>query len=374
MSSLPDQFVAPIGFVFAGALALGGVQALSRLAILNVWLPDRPNGRSSHFEVTPRSGGIAIFAAWLAATAVAVAFSGYAALRDEALIFAPLAAAVFLLGFADDARSMRAMHKLAGQFALAIVFVLVYGPLVAAPAPFGGMETLGVLAAPITIFWIVGFMNAFNFMDGVNGIASACAAFALAAFAVAAAVMGAPFWSLSAGLLAITLVGFLPLNFPRARLFMGDNGSQLVGFFIAAAAVGAANNSGGAVSALFIPVAMTPFILDVSFTLAHRAVRGRNIVLAHREHVYQLLLRLGFSHAAVTSVYLGLTALSTLAATLMLRLPVEWQWAAPAFMIACLAPAGLKVFRLAQAKGLLHDAPEAAPAQPLVGDRQSAAE
>ncbi|MCD8492077.1 MAG: hypothetical protein LRY51_09320, partial [Geovibrio sp.] len=73
-------------------------------------------------------------------------------------------------------------------------------------------------------------------------------------------------------------------------------------------------------SALFIPTAMAPFIFDVGFTLLHRAARGRSIPTAHREHLYQLLLRLGLSHAAVTSIYLSLTALSTAAAIAMLRL------------------------------------------------------
>ena len=365
MSNLPDQFVGPIGFVFAGAAALGGVQLVARLAILGGWLPDRPNDRSSHIEITPRSGGVAIFLAWTVATAVAVAFSGFAALRHEAALFAPLAFGVFALGLADDALGVRAMHKLFGQFVVAIAFVLICGALSVAPLPFGGLTELGSLAAPVTVFWIVGFMNAFNFMDGVNGIAAACAAFALAVFAVAAAVTGAPFWSLASGLLAVTLVGFLPLNFPRARLFMGDNGSQLIGFAVAAAAVGGANQSGGAMSALFLPTAMLPFIFDVSFTLAHRAARGRNVILAHREHLYQLLLRLGFSHAAVTAVFLGLTALSTTAALLMLQLEPAWQWIAPAAVIALLAPAALHVFAVARERGLLAVAP--VTGEPLEG-------
>ncbi|MCD8492076.1 MAG: hypothetical protein LRY51_09315 [Geovibrio sp.] len=108
---------------------------------------------------------------------------------------------------------MRALWKFVGQVAAAIAYVALFGPLSFAPAPFVGDIPLGLFAAPITVFWIVGFMNAFNFMDGVNGIAAACAGFVLFAVAVAGANLDVGFWAMSAGVAAAALVGFLPQIF-----------------------------------------------------------------------------------------------------------------------------------------------------------------
>lgn len=336
----------------AGLAALLVALLMSRLAIAQGWLPDHPNGRSSHQRVTPRSGGVAVFAGWLAGLGV-LAFAGDPDFIPGALRLVLLAGAVFALGLIDDILELRALWKFVGQVAAAIAYVAIFGPLSFAPAPFVGDVPLGLLAAPITVFWIVGFMNAFNFMDGVNGIAAACAGFVLFAVAVAGANLDIGVWAMSAGVAAASLVGFLPQNFPGGRLFMGDNGSQTVGFLLAAMAVGAANASDGAVSALFIPTAMAPFIFDVGFTLLHRAARRQSIPTAHREHLYQLLLRLGLSHAAVTSIYLSLTALSTAAAIAMLRLEPQNQWLAPLAILIVLSAPAILVFRRAQRAGLL---------------------
>jgi len=358
MSEQAAWYAAPLLAAFAGAAALAAVQVLARRAIAANWLPDHPNHRSSHERVTPRSGGVAIFVAWLAGLAVVAGLGTVEGVAGQAAMLAPLVGLVFLFGLVDDILALRAAWKFIGQMLAALVYVWVFGPLETAPLPFLGDAPLGLAGAPITVFWIVAFMNAFNFMDGVNGIAAACAAFALFGIAVASAFFSAGLWTAAAGVGAVALVGFLPFNFSKDKLFMGDNGSQTIGFLIAAAGVGAANASDGALSALFAPVAMAAFIVDVAFTLVHRTIRKQNILLAHREHVYQLLLRLGLSHVAVTAIYLGLTAFSTAAAIAMLRLSPEHQWIAPVFLIAAFSiPAGL-IFAKAERAGLLSGEPQ----------------
>lgn len=351
---------APILVGCSGLAAIAVAQLAGRLAIARTLLPDHPNDRSSHAEVTPRSGGVAIFSGWLVAIAAIAAFSGVFGgdgFLGAAAKFALLMALVFALGFFDDVVALTARWKFLGQVAVAALFVVLFGPLQMAPAPFLGDLPLGHFAAPLTVIWIVGFMNAYNFMDGANGLAASCAAFSLFAISLAGSSLEFGFWALSAAMAGAAIVGFLPLNFPGGRLFMGDNGSQTVGFLIAATAVAAANASEGAVSFLFLPTAMAPFLFDVAFTLGHRALRRQSIARAHREHLYQLLMRSGLSHGAVTAIYLSLTALSTAAAIFMLRLSPDSQWLALLALFALFSLPAFFVFSRASREGLLASAP-----------------
>lgn len=353
MNSVSISIDASLAVGFAGIAALFVAHLVARFAARSGVLLDRPNDRSSHKAVTPRSGGVAVFAGWATGMAVVAAFAGSPAILDLTVRLMLLAGFVLLVGLADDLYAPRAIFKFGGQVAAATLFVLIFGALEKAPLPFAGDTPLGAMAAPLTVFWIVAFMNAFNFMDGVNGIAAACGAFALFAISIAAAFAGAFFWAVAAVMCGVAIIAFLPVNFPRGRLFMGDNGSQTIGFLVAAIAVGAASETGGATSALFIPVAILPFIFDVGFTLAHRLVRKQHVLAAHREHLYQLLLRTGSSHTEVTTIYLGLTALSTAAAVLMLRLAPGEQWYAAATLALLMGGPAAILFMRAKRMGLL---------------------
>jgi UDP-GlcNAc:undecaprenyl-phosphate GlcNAc-1-phosphate transferase len=367
MNATVESYSAALIILVAGFAALAVSQLVSRMLALSDFLLDRPNGRSSHEVVTPRSGGVAIFSGWLVGIVTIGVFAGWTGFTKEAAMFAPLLAAAFLFGLADDRFNLNASLKFFTQIALAVFYVAIFGPLTAAPLPFLGETSLGPWAAPLTVLWIVGFMNAYNFMDGVNGIAAACGALALATLAAAAAFNGETFWAIACGLCAASLLSFLPMNFPRARLFMGDNGSQAVGFLFAVASVGVANDTDGAVSAYFGPLLMLPFLADVAFTLIHRARRGRNILSAHREHLYQLMARLGLSHAEVTAAFLSLTALSSAVAILQLRLPAAYQLLAPIALSAAFLLPALKLFERARRSGLLDRKTEelAPPIEPI---------
>lgn len=338
-----EPFLIAVSALAAALAAHFSARFLSR----QPWLVEAPSARSSHRRPTPRTGGVALALGVLAGTVIIV-------LAEPALLkFAGLFVVAFALGFIDDVRPLPAALKLLGQIVIAALFVWMFGAVSSIPAPVLGDLPLGVAAPALTVFWIVAFMNAFNFMDGANGIAASAAIFALSALGVAAAGAGADAWAATSIILASATFGYLPLNFPKAQLFMGDGGSQSIGFSIASLAVLASSDSGGAVSALFIPTVFMPFLFDVAFTLAHRIARRRHIADAHKEHLYQLLMRLGASHAAVTSIYLGLVAISTLAAIFAGSLPASLQFAAPAGLFAILLLPALIVFRKAESKGLL---------------------
>ena len=317
----------------AAIVALAVAFAGGRLAMGAKMLPDRPNHRSSHTHVTSRAGGLAIFAAWFVAMAVIGAFSGAPAVATFTAKLCGLAGLALIVGYADDRWALTPAFKFAGQFAVASLYVWVFGPIEMAPLPVVGMVALDpVTGYALTVFWIAGFMNAFNFMDGVNGIAAGCAAIGLAAFAIVAGFSGAPLAAVAALLLGAACFGFLPANMARGRLFMGDSGSQSVSFLIAALAVYAANASDGRVSALIVPVIFLPFILDVAWTLAHRTMRRQNILKAHREHLYQLRNRLGASHERVAVAYMTMTAFAAAGGILMLTLEPSRQALVPGLL------------------------------------------
>jgi UDP-N-acetylmuramyl pentapeptide phosphotransferase/UDP-N-acetylglucosamine-1-phosphate transferase len=360
---------APWAILAIGIAVMAIAYVVSRAFARRGLLPDRPNGRSSHAEVTPRSGGMAITAAWMIGMFLVVSIAPSTGLVIFPLIFITLF--VFIVGLVDDKYSLPASIKLAAQMGAAVAFIGFLGALQAGPAPFVGLIVLGVAGPVLTVLWIVGFMNAYNFMDGVNGIAAACGGFALAALAAAAAFSGATAVAVGAGFLAFALFGFLPVNFPSGRIFMGDNGSQAVGFLAAALAILAAAETEGKISALFLPTAFAPFLFDVIFTVSHRFLRGRNVAAAHREHVYQLLSRRGWSHSRVAASYLAATAVSAAAAFAALQLPPKWQFAPLAWLFLAFLPPALSVLSRARRAGML-ERREARPSAPELGSLEAA--
>lgn len=314
-------------------IALGAAPVAANYKLL----PDKPNHRSSHTHLTSRAGGFAIMGAWFVGMLMLTAFSGAGESVLLAIKISCLAGAAFILGAADDKWALAPIWKFLGQLLIAGAFVILAGPLEFAPAPFEAMNGQSLLSAGVTIFWIVAFMNAFNFMDGANGLAGGAACIGLAVYSVIAAFSGAPVTASWSFLLAISCFGFLPANFSRGKIFMGDNGSQPVSFLIAALCVLGVNESAGRVSALIIPVIFLPFIFDVSLTIMRRFFRGQNILRAHREHFYQLMLRAGASHIRVAVIYMTLISVSSAAAIFMLTLSPVWMWAMPASLCVAYA-------------------------------------
>jgi len=349
----------------AGAIAHGA----SRFFAARTFLQDRPNGRSAHRAVTPRSGGIAIFMGFAAASTLFIAFLTVFGHQDAGayLNFFVFAFFAFSFGAFDDARALGARIKLLAQILIACGFVATAGAVHSIPAPFIGEIDLGATAFPLTVLWIVAFMNVFNFMDGINGIAASCALFVLAALSVSAAGEAAAF-APQALFLACALYGFLPLNLSHGRIFMGDSGSQFVGFAVAALAVLTVRNGDGGVSAMFVPIAFLPFIFDVAFTLIHRAWRRRNILAAHNEHLYQLLVRLGGKHESVTTLYLTLVVVSTTIALIANAFGTGVQYAVALALTLAFVPPAMLIYARANKAGLYSGAAEKARKEPAADE------
>lgn len=290
-----------------------------------------PNERSSHSLPTPTGGGLGVCLAFACALPVSL-------LGEHALQVALTTAAVLLagwVGWRDDAKPLAARVKF-GVLLVAAGMLLPLARLERVELPYLGTLELGVLAIPLSLFWLTGFTNAFNFMDGINGIAASTAAISGTAFAKAGLEHGDPLLVAAGATTAAAALGFLPWNFPKARIFMGDAGSLSLGLGLSFCALQA--NASGALPFAAGVLVLGPFVFDSTFTVLARALRGERVWRAHREHLYQRLSRRLGSHVPVTALYAVLSlTLSGLALTYSTTAEHHQAWVlggALGFMVA----------------------------------------
>ncbi len=294
--------VVACGAVVTGAEAVT-IPLLRRAAVIDV-----PSHRSSHTVPTPRGGGIPIVAGLL----VAAGMIGGA----NAIVFAFAVAAFGLLGFAEDLRGLTAGRRL--------ILQAVGGTMVAVllVSDLTGPATMLIVLVVLVAGWVTGFVNVFNFMDGVNGISGAHALIAGVVFA------GLGWWRHEGFLLpagaavAVSALVFLPWNAGQARVFLGDAGSYALGAALAILAASAVRD-GIPVEAALGPLVL--YIADTAWTLQRRIRTGDRWLEPHRTHVYQQWCDAGWSHqrvtvtAAATTVLLSLLGAASLAGDPALR-------------------------------------------------------
>ena len=321
--------------VIAAAFVVSlAVTAFVRRRALSRGQLEQVNDRSSHVVPTPSSGGIGI-AAGGTLVALAIAYL-------EPWIGLPVAIAgvlIAILGYVDDRRHVPARWRLGAQIILVGVAVAVL-PLDLLSAALGLAVPellLFVLLVVAGAFWL----NLFNFMDGIDGLAASEALFlllslALLPFLVSPAVMMHPFFWWPVGVAAACL-GFLVLNWPPAKIFMGDAGSTWLGLMLGfLALVGLLMGSVSLPQLLILPAA---FLADALTTLGRRLARGERVHEAHRRHAYQLLaLRFG-SHRTVTLLYMAINVVVLLPLTLLAGAMGGFGWLVVAVVYALLVPA-----------------------------------
>jgi UDP-N-acetylmuramyl pentapeptide phosphotransferase/UDP-N-acetylglucosamine-1-phosphate transferase len=192
-----------------------------------------------------------------------------------------------------------------------------------------------IAAVAITGVWLVGLLNAYNFMDGIDGIASGQAVVAGLMWAWACG-SSAPFVAVAGVLIAAASIGFLWHNWAPAAIFLGDAGSGFLGFAFAALPLVAYQETGDARFPLAGVLMVGPFVFDTIYTLCRRLRRRENIVRAHRTHLYQRLVTNGWSHARVATLYLVLGGASSAGAVLWLHGASGWVTVPPAIAILLL--------------------------------------
>jgi len=295
--------------------------ALTWVLIKRVRIIDVPNERSSHDTPVPRSGGIAIVATVLGGLAALKALSGDPAFEQDFFwMFAGAALLIAAVSVFDDLAGLGFKAKLASQSGCAVL-VMAFGLVVdAVQLPGLGRVELGLWGYPLTFVWIVGLTNAFNFMDGIDGIAGGTAAVAAAFFAAVTFAQGSTFVYLVSLAIAGAALGFLVWNWQPAKIFMGDSGSQFLGFVLAVMAVIAGRFDASHTSYLVMPLLFFHYIWDTAYTFVRRLRAGERVTEAHRGHLYQLLNRLGLSHARVTTIYLAVGAVQGIGALALVNL------------------------------------------------------
>ncbi len=314
------------------AVAAGGTAALTplvRLVAQRIGAVVEPDERRVHERPTPTLGGMAMFASFLAAFAVASRLETFRDVFEsssEPLGIVVAASVIFLVGAVDDLRPVSPPAKMAGQVLAASLLYLLGVTLFYVRVPFGGLWALSPDLIPlITVLWVVVMANAINVIDGLDGLAAGIVAIAAGAFFLYSQQL------IDAGLLAdnnvgplIALValgcclGFLPHNFHPARIFMGDSGALFLGLLMAAATM----TTGGRVvdqfsgqTYFFFAPMIIPFvllgvpILDAVWSILRRARRGIPWSQADKGHLHHRLLRLGHGHRRSVLILWNWTAL-----------------------------------------------------------------
>jgi len=286
--------------IILACLLLGALGAffISRYAF-RLGLIDLPNDRSSHSQPTPRGGGIGVLA-------VFIIFSLIIGISKSFWVPASLLSTV---SFFDDRLGMSPRTRLFFQFFAAVIVISSTG---------FAYSNLYVLLPILTFFafYIVGTTNFYNFMDGINGIAGITGVVVFTLIALFTLIMGNQEVMLLSVCISAACLGYLPFNVPKARVFMGDVGSILLGFSFAAIVVKLSNNLS---SFLCLAFFLSLFYADALSTLFIRWMKGEKLFQAHRSHLYQILANeLSISHWKISLAY-GLLQL-------IFGLVMIWAW------------------------------------------------
>lgn len=311
--AVPLQFPLPglpIAFLISAVLSYVLVRMVLRLAWRNGLL-DYPGPRQSHDHPTPTGAGVAIVASIIFASLLS---REMVESRMWWVILAGMAV-LSVAGWIDDRKPLSSLLRLALQLAVVIPLIA----WVVNPVWNPGLPWLAFWA-----FILVGVINAYNFMDGSDGMAGFQAVFSGLVMSIIFMGTGAMDLALAAALLAGSCAGFLPLNFPTARIFMGDSGSVPVGWCIAGLLL--LGVSRGIISIPESFLVLILFLVDSGLTLLARVIRREQWYTAHKEHVYQRLIGHGWSHSRVLLFYQAINIVLVAPALVLARMYPDQAW------------------------------------------------
>jgi UDP-GlcNAc:undecaprenyl-phosphate GlcNAc-1-phosphate transferase len=294
------------GAILPFATVLIVVPLLMRIAHA-LGLVDHPGGRKDHAGTTPLVGGIAVFLALLPAV-FATGLGAHAAALLVAL------AIMLVTGAADDIHDLKPLPKFAAQIAACLVMIYAGGVELRSMGNLAGWGVIGlsVFALPMTVFAAVGVINAINMMDGMDGVAGSIALVAFGWYCAVAALQGLDVLQAVALMFCSGLAGFLAFNLrfpwqPRARIFLGDAGSMVLGFALAWFAIALTQGPGRS----FPPICALWVVLlplaDCVSLMSRRLRAGKSPFIADREHLHHYLAARGLGHGQALALMLGLS-------------------------------------------------------------------
>jgi UDP-GlcNAc:undecaprenyl-phosphate GlcNAc-1-phosphate transferase len=297
------MFEVKLVMILLAALIIVFVSVPATMVLAKRWgAMDQPDPRKVHQKAMPRLGGLAIFAGII----LPALFIAWFVMESPPYWGVVLGGVVaFAVGFLDDIYRLPPLVKLAGQ-SLAALIAIHFGVLVEfITNPFEDVFALGFLSVPLTLVWIVGVTNAVNLIDGLDGLAAGVSGIAALTMGIVAYLQGATMIFVLASVTLVAVAGFLPYNFYPARTFMGDGGSNFLGFILACLSVlGAAKST--ALFAIFVPVVILGIpIFDTFFAIIRRWHNKASILQPDKNHLHHRLLAMGFGHrASVLLIYL----------------------------------------------------------------------
>ena len=301
---------------FAGALIISFISTkiVRDLAVKNGWVVAAVHERHLHSKALPRLGGIAIVFSFLLATGVALALGrlfrpfGTSFSLHPLVTILPPAILIFTLGVYDDLRTAGPYFKF---FVQAVAGAMLFGGglrILDIPLLFGARQFSWMVGLPLTIFWVIAITNAFNLIDGLDGLAAGSALFSTLVMFVVAILGNASLLSLITLALAGAVLGFLRYNFNPATIFLGDCGSLFMGFMLSALSLYGAQKAPTIIAVAIPLVSFGLPILETSLSVLRRFISGRPVFTADREHIHHKLLEHGWSHRQVVIILYGVSA------------------------------------------------------------------
>lgn len=292
---------------------------------------DGNDHRKIHTEDTPRIGGLGIIASFLVSSIAGLALIGTqehmhatGSLSDIARELVPVYAGllvIFGIGIVDDFKNLRAIVKLVGQIVAGTIVSFSVFRITGLAIPGVGSIGFGVLGYPFTVLWVVGLVNAMNFIDGMDGLAGSTSLVAAVFLSIIAFSLGNQQVGMLALALAGSLLAFLVFNAPPAKIFMGDSGSTSIGFLLAVLPLFGSNTIEGGMGLIPTVTLLLIPVIDTAAAILRRLRKGVPIYSPDREHLHHKLLDLGLATWKILLVVCGGGMLAGFAALLWVRGP-----------------------------------------------------
>lgn len=326
--------------ILLGSLLLSAICTWFLIRWQGKWGLDAPDqNRKTHDKPVSRLGGLGIFITLCAGFSIMET-----RFPDFLQRWAPVIISnciMFAIGFADDLRPLGARLKLVGQLGTATVLYALGVSIDELSNPFGeGHFVLGWWSLPVTLMWFIAVPNIVNLIDGMDGLATGFGLFLCITLAFVGHYSGKPEVVTVSMIMGGALAGFLIFNFPPARIFLGDGGAYLLGFFIASVTVFTSSKGSVIAALLVVIVALGVPILDTLFAIIRRALMGVPLFRADAEHIHHRLILLGFSKArALIAIYAVCFALSIVGMSIFWSKGLSLPVAGAALVILALASA-----------------------------------
>lgn len=302
-------------FSFAVALAISfGSTPLVRILAKNIGAMDIPkDNRRMHKTPIPRMGGLAIFFGFVSS----VLFFGHLDTQMKAILLG--ACVLVILGIVDDIKALSPKVKLLWQVIAALIPIVngVKAYSIANPFVEYDFIQLGIFSIPFTIIWIVGLINAVNFIDGLDGLAVGISSIASFSLLIIAALVSENYVVIIMAALAGACIGFMPFNMNPAKIFMGDTGSMFLGYILAVMSVQGMFKFYAVVTFAVPFIVLGLPIIDTSFAIIRRLAKGKSPFAADRGHVHHRLIDMGFDQKQSVAILYALSAILGLSAVVL---------------------------------------------------------